>query len=226
MARCPALLSSRNFFNAARAASLSAAFLLLPRPRASSTPSCSTAHSKSRSDPAPLAEISLIFRRIRRTRLQQFLQFALGIFDAGRFVQLAEIGGELAQNKFAAPRQNRRPKKSRRAALQTRPPMRKRVRVRRVSPRHGSKSDARQGRARGRVRPAMRRSPVSRATLSARLRRIGKFFIKFLREDELPSTASPRNSSRWLCARRLRSLSCATDGCVSARRSRFSSRNW
>ena len=45
----PAIISSRNFFNAAKAASLSAAFLLFPRPRASSTPSCTTAHSKSRS---------------------------------------------------------------------------------------------------------------------------------------------------------------------------------
>jgi hypothetical protein len=34
--------SARSFFNAARAASLSAAFLLLPLPRASSMPPCCT----------------------------------------------------------------------------------------------------------------------------------------------------------------------------------------
>ena len=51
-----AVLHRERMQDAVDAASLSAAFLLLPRPRASSVPACLTVHSNSRSWSGPLTE--------------------------------------------------------------------------------------------------------------------------------------------------------------------------
>jgi molybdopterin/thiamine biosynthesis adenylyltransferase len=163
-----------------------------------------------------------IFRRERRTRLQQFLQFALGIFNVAGLRQRAEIGGELAQHKFprrlkAAIQKNRAEQRLERVRQR-----RRRVRGRRCFPRPGSKSGARRGRAR--AVPASEPAFTSLARDLVSAPSSAREIFRRARATAPGRAPNRREIPAAGCAASAAFASCATDGCVSARRSRFSSR--